>query len=104
MCERKVIAKVSVTNNLRQSKNVRKKPGLKFTNIALMKRLDKVKRERAIGMLDARVCPDEVARRFGVHRTTINRLVSHVQDRFIRLRSLRNIDHIYINCWIPAYK
>ena len=76
-----------------------------------MPRLDKVNRERAIGMLDAGVSQGEVARRFGVHRTTINRLVSrvrntqttddrprsgrprvtsHVQDRFIRLRSLRN--------------
>ena len=71
-----------------------------------MPRLDKVNRERAIGMLDA-----ELSRRFGLHQTTINRLVgrlirtqstddrprsgrprvtSYVQDRYIRLRHLRN--------------
>ena len=76
-----------------------------------MPRLDKVNRERAIGMLDAGLFQAEVARRFGVYRTTINRLVgrlrrtqstddrprsgrprvtSHVQDRYIRLRNLRN--------------
>ena len=76
-----------------------------------MPRLDKVNRGRAIGMLDAGLSQGEVARRFGMHRTTINRLVgrlrtiqstddrqrsgrprvtSHVQDRYIRLRSLRN--------------
>ena len=58
-------------------------------------------------MLDAGLSQVEVSRRFGVHRTTINRLVdrlrrtqstddrpksgrprvtSHVQDRYIRLR------------------
>ena len=64
-------------------------------------------------MLDARISQVEVSRRFGEHRTTINRLVgqlkraqstddrprswrprvtSHVQDRYmyIRLRHLRN--------------
>ena len=70
-----------------------------------------VNRERAIGMLDAGLSQGEVPRRFGLHRTTINRLVGrlrttrstddrprsgrprvtlHVQDRYIRLRSLRN--------------
>ena len=83
----------------------------KLLNFADMPRLDKVNRERAIGMLDAGLSQVEVARRFGVHRTTINRLVgrlrrtqstddrprsgrprvtSHVQDRYIRLRNLRN--------------
>ena len=76
-----------------------------------MPHLDKVNREQAIGMLDAGLSQVEVARRFGVHRTTINRLVgrlrrtqstddrprpgrpqitSHVQDRYIQLRNLRN--------------
>ena len=62
-------------------------------------------------MLDAGLSQVGVARRFGVHRTTINRLVgrlrrtqstddrprsgrprvtSHVQDRYIRLRNLQN--------------
>ena len=76
-----------------------------------MPRLDKVSRERAIGMLDAGLSQTEVARRFGDHRTTLNRLVgrllttrttddrprsgrprvtSHIQDRYIRIRHLRN--------------
>ena len=76
-----------------------------------MPRLNKFNRERAIGMLDAGLSQGEVARCFGVYRTTINRpldrlrttqstddrprsgrpcVTSHVQDRYIRLRSLRN--------------
>ena len=76
-----------------------------------MPRLDKVNRERVIGILDAGLSQGEVARCFDVDSTTLNRLVgrlrttrstddrpttgrprvtSHVQDRYIRLRSLRN--------------
>ena len=76
-----------------------------------MPRLDKVSREQVIGMLESGLSQGEVDRRFGVHRTTINRLVSRlrttrttddrprsgrprvtspIQDRFIRLRHLRN--------------
>ena len=76
-----------------------------------MSRLNKVGKEQAIGMLEVGLSQGEVARRFGVHRTMINRLVSRIrttrttdnrprfgrphvtspiQDRFIRLHHLRN--------------
>ena len=93
---------------LSSMRNIRK---TKLLNSAGIPRLDKVSRERAIGMLDAGLSQSEVARRFDVHRTPINRLVSrlritsstdnpprsgrprvtsHVQDRYIRLHHLRN--------------
>ena len=83
----------------------------KILNGTGMPRFDKVSREWAIGMLDAGLSQMEVAQRFGVHQTTINRLVgclritrttddqprsgrprvtSHIQDRYIRIRHLRN--------------
>ena len=40
---------------------------LKLLNFADMPRLDKVNRQQAIGMLDARLSQVEVTRRFGVH-------------------------------------
>ena len=43
-----------------------------------MPRPGKCNKERAIGMLDAGVSQCEVVRRFGVHGTLINRLVSRV--------------------------
>ena len=76
-----------------------------------MPRMEYVNMEQAIGMPDAGLSQGEVARRFGMHRTTIYRLVgwlrttrstddrprsgtprvtSHVQDRYIRLCLLRN--------------
>ena len=70
-------------------------------------------------MLDAGVSQGEVARRFGMHRTTINRLVSrvrntqttddrprsgrprvmsHVQDRFIRLLGSQTLWKLLQTC------
>ena len=82
---------------------------LKLLNFADMPRLDKVNRERAIGMLDAGLSQVEVARRFGVHRTTINRLVgpkAPKTDQDLGGHELRHISKIatfdYVTCGIGS--
>ena len=97
--------------NLHNTIFTKKHSTLKLLNYADMPCFDNVNRERAIGMLDAGLSQVEVSRRFGVHQSTINRLVgrlrrtqstdnrprfgrprvmSHVRDRYIRLRFLQN--------------
>lgn len=81
-----------------------------------MPRLNNADRQRILGLIDAGISHNEIARRYHVHRSTISRLIHRVrvtgsvsdrprsgqprvtsrrQDRFIRLRHLRNR---FINC------